>query len=111
MQSYLYSDKFTNKQSEFLCHARGRMLDVKCNYCGSHSDLSCPVCLDKTKDDLQTHLVQWEKLEDNEIMLTKPLSIYDDIFSDNIEKQLLMTRILIGRFEARNKIIKTKTNT
>ena len=111
MQEYLKASTFTNKEAETLCNARGRMIDVKANYKGSHTDLSCPPQCDKNNLDTQSHLLSCDNLHGQDIQIVNTNQSYEDIFSDNVDKQLITTRVLINKLELRKKILSTRSST
>ena len=83
------------------------MLEVKTNYKGSYSNHTCPVCLDDTKEDTQKHLLTCEKLEGSDVVSNHVQ--YDDIFQENPSVQLIITRILMQKFEKRKSILNNKS--
>ena len=54
MADYLTPNGITNSEAKFLFNARTRMLDVKSNFPGKHSDTLCPLC-DEERATLKTH--------------------------------------------------------
>ena len=81
------------------------MLDIKSNYQGQHSDLSCPIC--DSQQDTQQHLLQCQKLKDeNEII--KQIPEYDDLFGSNLDSKIMISRIIKLIFQERNKILKER---
>ena len=56
-------------------------------------------------DDDQHHLLSCEKLCDDSMMLSGNTHNYDDIFSDDVRKQLSITRIMMRKMEMRSKLL------
>ena len=55
MADYLKPNGITNTEARFLFSIRCRMLDVRVNYEGQHSDTLCPLCAEE--EDSQHHLL------------------------------------------------------
>ena len=109
IQPYLMSSLFANKESEFLCNARGWMLDVKSNYRGSYKEFTCPLKCDQKNFDTQIHLLSCEKIQQQDIQTTNNTYTYEDLFIDDINKQLFVTRILIKKMSLRKKLLEEST--
>ena len=82
---------------------RTRNLPLKRNFPNQHKDLSCvvPEC---NKDDSQVELFKCSYLEPKNTIGQRDVK-YDDLFSDSVEKQVLVTRILYEKFTSREKYI------
>lgn len=63
------------------------MLDFKCNFRKKYSDLKC-----QNFEDSQAHLLQYDKLADA-TFIARDLPVYGNIFEDNEEKVLSVSRI------------------
>ena len=58
MQKYLKTKILSNHEVKFAFHTRSRMLDVKCNYSHSYTNLSCPACRkDAENENVETQAV------------------------------------------------------
>ena len=80
---------------------------MKVNYQGSHSDLLCELC--GKHDDSQQSLLICEKLMDpNEVVGELP--VYEDLFAQNVAKQMHISSILKKKFDLRNKLIQELKN-
>ena len=104
LQPYLAPNdaKLSIQEKQFIFSARSRMMDVLCNFKLGQKSLQCRAC-DKAPED-QAHLIQCEKLSDNEI--TKKLPQYTDIFSDSVEKIAKLGRLLKQKHEKLKLVIK-----
>ena len=101
MQNYLVGSELKTREKKFLFLLRTRMLDVKTNFRNHHSDLSCPLC--GLWEDDQKHNLECSVLLKNipDVATEKPN--YDDIFADDVLKQMKILRIFM-------KLWKTKKN-
>ena len=104
LQPYLAPNdaKLSIQEKQFIFSARSRMMDVLCNFKLGQKSLQCRAC-DKAPED-QAHLIQCEKLSENEI--TKKLPQYTDIFSDSVEKIAKLGRLLKEKHEKLKLVIK-----
>ena len=102
-QNYLLPNQMDNKTVKFLFLARSRMLNVKNNFKSGNSDHFCPVCLDQNENDTQKHLLNCKMLDTNE--LVSEISEYEDIFSNDTDKQFRITSVLMDRFSRRKKLL------
>ena len=90
--------------ANFIYHARNRILDVKANYKNKHEDLLCPVCSEPNKVDSQEHLLHCSKLTDT--MLVQGVPIYEDLFSSDVSKQIIIATIMEKQIVKRKVILK-----
>ena len=90
----------TNEQKKCLSQLRTRMLDLKANYQGSHSNLDCELCQKHTDD--QESLLSCEKLaESTHLVLSLPK--YNDLFTTDVDKQFGISAILEEKFKLKKK--------
>ena len=89
---FLYKD-MNIKQRNLLFSLRARMLPVKCNFRKKYDDLTSPVCLDKNKQDTQSHILECKVLLKGENILVKNNVSYNDIFSRKAAKQLAIVKL------------------
>ena len=109
MAKYLEPNTLSNTEAKFAFHARCRMLRVKTNYKQSNSQLFCPVCKQEDIEDSQPHLLQCEALvSDNS--LTKKVPEYNQLFSEKLEEQINIVRIMKQHFGKRRKILKQQNS-
>ena len=102
MQEYLVSSLLETREKKFLFQLRLRMLNVKTNFRNSVTDLSCPLC--KHEEDTQKHLLRCPFLSTNQPVLSNPE--YAHIFDSDVNKQINITRIFMGLWKMRKKMVK-----
>ena len=95
MQQYMKPCNLSIKETKFGFHARTRMVRVSKNY---GQDKKCPVCK-KDLEDSQPHLLVCEMLVKNTIMDEIPH--YDDLFSEKLQKQVILIQMLNSNFKTR----------
>ena len=99
MQEYLCPNNLLSvDEAKFLFLLRCRMLDVKCNYRGSHTDTLCPVC--EMAEDTQQHVLDCPGLDEGNEMVNKLLR-YDDLFCEELETNAIILRVMKTRFKKR----------
>ena len=98
LQEYLETRNLSVQETKFLFALRSRMINVKVNYREKHIDMLCPCC--KMEDDSQEHLLSCSGIKADGI-LASSVPVYQDLFGNNIEKQVNLARILKKRFEQR----------
>ena len=103
LQEYLKPNSFSNFEAKFAFHARCRMLKVKKNYKQSYKQLFCPIC-SKNSEDTQQHLLECESLV-NPNILTVKVPEYNHLFSDNLDEQVSIVRMLKENFGKRRKLL------
>ena len=103
MQPYLAPSegKLSIQEKQFIFSARSRMMDVLCNFKDGKKSLQCRACGRFPEE--QAHLLQCEKLDDNE--LTENLPQYVDIFSDNVMKLAKIGRVIKAKHEKFKKLL------
>ena len=82
---------------------RTRNLLIKRNFPNKFSDWSCvvPEC---DKEDSQPELLKCEYLDPKSTIGQNGIE-YDDLFSDSVEKQVLITRIIYQKYQSRDKYL------
>ena len=110
LQNYLRTNKFTTKQKKLLFSLRTRSIDVKNNYKNKFQfNMKCRMCEDENSIDSEEHYLKCSKIlenfDDNEDILNAK---YEDIFSQNIDEQISITRIFETIFKIRQKILNIK---
>ena len=106
LQSYFSPDNVINVQlAKFIFQARSRMLDLRGNFKQKYrnNDLNCE--LGCKKEETQEHLLTCEMLDDNSVSIPQVLK-YDDLFSNQLEKQLKVACIMRDRSGRRKDKIK-----
>jgi hypothetical protein len=101
LQPYLRPGKESNLQKKFLFQLRARMVDLKANYQGSHSNLQCELC-ERHIDD-QESLLTCEKLGSSGLVPNLPQ--YSDIFGEDVVEQFRVSSILEEKFKLRKHCI------
>ena len=98
-QPYLLSNNFFPETAHFLFKARTRMLNVMNNFKKSADDdiYLCPLC--ESDEDSQEHLLKCEIIDN--VANVK----YDDIFSQNINKQKIAVEALQKAMNQRKEIL------
>ena len=100
MQAYLEANQHSIQERKFLFALRSRMVDVRVNYRDKYFVTICPCC--KMEEDSQEHLLSCHMLVDAGTIVRQSPD-YQDLFSNNLERQLNITRILKNNFQRRNK--------
>ena len=82
---------------------RTRNLLLKRNFPNQFSDLSCvvPEC---DKEDSQPELIKCEYLEPKNTIGQTGIE-YDDLFSDSVEKQVVITQMIYQKYQSRKKYL------
>ena len=104
IQKYLTSESqlsLTNMRRIF--QLRTRNLPMKRNFPNKHTDLSCvvPEC---DKEDSQAELFKCPYLEPKNAIGQIGVT-YEDLFSNSVEKQVLVTRIIYEKYKSREKYV------
>ena len=108
LQNYFRSPEHVNMDiPKFIFHARTRMLDVRENFKNKYiktiSHTKCPLgCADLDK---QEHLLLCTKIEKNSLISAKYQPKYQDLFSQDSEKQIKIALILQERLSRRKILI------
>ena len=92
-QDYLLTNRLTTKQKKLLFSLRTWTIDVKTNYKSMHTfNMLCRLC--KKEEDSEKHYLECDVIRENidhSIDLTQ--AKYENIFSSDIEDQILITKI------------------
>jgi hypothetical protein len=99
------------KQCNLLFSLLADMVNVRKNFKHSFTDMTCPVCQDPTQLDTQPHILQCVKLLENENLMTKITISYSDIFSQEVHKQVKVTKLFDYFLQKRRKIEKATSVT
>ena len=71
--------------------------------------MQCRLCGDKNEEESETHLLKCDKIRENinsKYDLTD--ASYENIFSDNVEDQISITKIFNEVFKIRNTLLSSK---
>ena len=107
-QEYLKATENTDtKLAKFIFHARTRMLDVKENFRNRYSNerAQTTCALGCTEPDTQQHLLFCKILDNHNMIEKNEQPKYQDLFSENSQKQLVVAVILQNRFMKRRNMI------
>ena len=100
-QNYLQTNKLSTKDKKLLFSLRTRSIDVKTNYKNKYKfDMTCRLCKDTTEDESETHLLKCSKIIEN-VDIDLSNAQYENIYSDNLEEQISITKIFSAIFKAR----------
>ena len=106
MQQYMKpKSKLSVRIMQQIFQARTRNLNLKKNFPNKFSDIKCvvPECDD---DDSQKDLFDCRFLEPKQQVMTNGARVeYDDLFSDCVEKQVLVVQILNKKYQSRVKYL------
>ena len=102
MQDYLCPNEINQEEAKFIFQLRTRMVDVKTNYGGRHTDDLCPLCRDEV--DTQQHLLVCPHLDGAEVALRAP--DYDDLFREGVQPKIKISRIMQSRYAKRKVLLK-----
>ena len=107
LQNHLVKPVLTIDQTKFLIALRSRMLFVRANYPSMQNEQFCPVCSSEVEKvlDTQEHLLDCKTLNRNCTEIIQSAIRYEDIFSENQNKQAEVTLILESRFLLRKKLL------
>jgi hypothetical protein len=101
MARYLKPNNISVQEAKFLFTLRARMLDLKCNYRGKYSEVNCPCC--KLEEDTQQHLLSCRSLHTDGTLIGS-LPDYNDLFSENLSKQVQLSSIMKKQYEKRKRL-------
>jgi hypothetical protein len=108
MQPYLLpQSKLTQIESQFMFHAKSRMLNVAVNYPGTQGFKGCAICRAPNSQDDQRNLLSCPQLVPNQTLVEDNVT-YDDLFSDDYTKQVRVMRIMMTNYNRRNQILKLR---
>ena len=107
LQNYLKTTKLSNKEKKLLFSLRTRSIDVKRNYKNKYKfNMKCHLCQDESEIESEEHYLKCQKIlqniDDKEILLTAK---YENIFSNDIEKQISITKVFDKIFKLRCKLL------
>jgi hypothetical protein len=100
---YLMPGKISNHQAKKKFLLRNRMLETKDNFPNKFEDKLCPICTSGEKDS-QAHLMKCPDIPNQMIVSENPK--YENLFVNDVQKQLETTTIITENFKKRKNIIK-----
>ena len=108
LQEYLYTDELTTKEKKLLFSLRTRSIHVKTNYRNMYKiNMHCTLCEDNSEEESEAHLLKCTKILDK---LDEDISnvSYEQIFSQNIDEQIKITKVFSKILKVRNILLKQK---
>ena len=107
IQKYLKCDELSNSQKSLLHQLRFRLIHVRANYRHMYdNDIKCLWCLE---DETTEHLLSCAKLIDKCNALYKDNVVqFQDIFSDELVKQVRVTKLYEQVLQAREELMKER---
>ena len=111
IQNYLQTSKLSTKQKKLLFGLRTRSIDVKTNYKNKFKfNMKCRICDDDESIDSEKHYLKCSKVIEHFDANNEDISnaTYDDIFSEEIEKQISITKTFELVFKIRFKLTNIK---
>ena len=80
------------------------MLQVRTNSPKSYQEHFCPLCLKKSFEDFQSHLLHCESLKGDTIVVSD-FTEYDQLFSNDVKKQVVIVKLLKNCYDKRVKLL------
>ena len=105
-QEYLLPGKISNKQAKEIFLLRTRMLETKDNYQNQFQDDHCPLCDDGITLDSQEHVMLCPAIV-HQSLVTDSLK-YENLFCNDVMKQLQVSSIIIQNFKKRKQKLRKK---
>ena len=105
-QEYLLPGKISNKQAKEIFLLRTRMLETKDNYQNQFQDDHCPLCDDGITLDSQEHVMLCPAIV-HQSLVTDSLK-YENLFCNDVMKQLQVSSIIIQNFKKRKQRLRKK---
>ena len=103
-QNYLKSvSNLSKRLMQQIFMIRSRNLSVWCNFPKKNTTLQCCATLCQSQE-TQNHLYSCKYLEPVN-MLTDTKTEYHNVFTNNVRKQVLVTRVLLQKFASRQKLL------
>ena len=79
------------------------MIDIRGNFSNHYKDTLCPVCGEQ--EDTQQRLLVCDLLCDSD-GLVPTLPKYDNLFGNNLDDKVMVSRILMSHYEKRKHLLK-----
>ena len=106
MQNYLKSNEIRIKleEAQEIFKMRSRMSDVKNNFRGKYENFECNIC--NTKEyETQQHILECKEINKRKTKNNKPPN-YENIYSRNVKKQLIIAQYFIENMNIKKKLEK-----
>ena len=92
--------KLNNHEISLLFSLRTRTVsEIKGNFPSQHKDNKCPLC--GQSEDTQEHCLSCDQLNSNKNLM----NVYSDIYSSDLNKQILITKAFLVILEERRQLI------
>ena len=85
------------------------MFDIRTNYRGHYLDTDTLCTVSLKEEDTQQHLLVCDQLCESE-SIVKQVPEHSDLFGENLDQKLFISRVLRKHFQARKKVLKLKEN-
>ena len=104
IQNYMKQRSFKTQEIHLLFKLRTRMLQVKNNFKNQHENIQCDLC--NEAEETQEHLLDCQTIIDNcEELYNDSTVQYNDIFSQNPNKLLKVTKLFAEVTKVRNMLL------
>ena len=110
LQDYLQTDKLSTKEKKLLFSLRTRSVNVKRNYKNMYKfNMKCALCENENDEESEKHLLKCPIiLENMDNVAEVQNACYDDIYSQNIDSQINITKIFAKVFKTRSTLLNKK---
>ena len=98
MADYLKPNGIINSEARFLFMVRSRMLEVRKNFEGKHTNTLCPLC--EVEPDTQQHFLVCEELVVSGAIVDC-LPDYQNLFGNELKEKICIARIMQDKFNLR----------
>ena len=107
LQTYLKTAKLSTKEKKLLFSLRTRSTNVKTNYKNKYKfNMQCSLCEDENEEESEIHLLKCSKIEENiSSNINLATANYENIFGDNIEDQMAITKIFDLVFKTKDTLL------
>ena len=106
LQDYLKPSRINPDLAKFTFLCRSRMLAVGANFKEGAKNPSCPLC-DNSEYDSQNHLLFCDKINVN-VVNKQTMFHYDDLFKPELDKKIIVARVLRENFQKRKRILEQR---
>ena len=106
IQKYLAPGDISNTQAKQIFLLRSRMLTTKDNFKNNFQDDLCPLCSDTSKDS-QEHVMNCPAIRNNRLVIAGEVK-YENLFVNDVKRQVQVTNIICENFQKRKKVLKKK---
>ena len=108
LQDYVSTEKLNTREKKLLFSLRTRSIHVKTNYKTMYKfNMKCFLC--ENDEDSEKHLLKCPKILEN---IDNPTEVqnacYENIYSQNLDDQIIVTKIYDKIFKTRNILLKQK---